>query len=229
MTPQQIADRLKEADALKAQLAEANGKVTDLSTKFETFSSDFETKVAEAVAKAIPQPKAQPQHQTPPEKADFLTDPDNAFAQRAAPLVTMTLTTAAYTARNLAREKFQRMQRSNPGKNYDGYFFEKFENEMENMAKTVPTAQLANPETWEHIYYNVKGRHADEILQQQKEGKLDLGIESGGAGARGTVEKPVDEKLTPLELKIAARLGQTAEEYLAQKKKIDSSSIGVNV
>jgi hypothetical protein len=166
---------------------------------------------------------------TSPELADFLTDPNRAFAQRAAPLAALTLSTAAVVAKNAARDKMQRQQRNNPGKNFDGYFFDKFENEVDEFAKTCSAEQLANPLTWEHLYFNVKGRHADEIAAQLKDGKLDNVIESGSAGARRQEIQTDDTKLTPLELKIASKLGRTPEQYLADKKKQQLEPLGVNL
>lgn len=237
LEPEEVAKRLKEAEEMKTKLGEAETKVNELNTKFETFSNDFEAKLTTAVTEAVT--KATKPASSNNNKdgnndnnrtaADFLTEPDRAFAERAAPLAGLALNTAGYVAKEAARNKMQREQRLNPGKKFDGYFFEKYENEIDELAKTVSAQQLANPVTWEHIFYNVKGRHADEIAAQFRDGKLEIGIESGSTGNHGNNNNQGDEtKLTPQELKIAEKMGRTPEEYLKFKKTI-SSGLGVNV
>jgi hypothetical protein len=243
MDPADIVAAVKRSKELETELAAQKTANTELSSKFETFSTEFDTKVEAKVTELVAKARGESgggsggggngggggsRTET---LADFLTEPDKAFAQRSAPLAALTLNTAGYVAKEAARRKFQTAQRMNQGKNFDGYFFEKFENEIEELARTVPAQQLANPVTWEHIYFNVKGRHADEIAQQYKDGKLEIGIESGSTGARGNQNQNDNDadKLTPQELKIAAKMGRTPEQFLEQKKKIGSNSVGVNV
>lgn len=234
LTPEQIVEKLKAGETAATKLAETAAKVTELNTKFETFGADIDTKVSagvEAALKKLTPSKSggDTNTNTNTELADFLTDPNRAFAQRAAPLAALTLSTASVVAKNAAREKMQRAQRNGAGKNFDGYFFDKFENEIDEFAKTCSAEQLANPLTWEHLYFNVKGRHADEIAAQLREGKLDNIIESGSTGARRQEQQTDDTKLTPLELKIAAKLGRTPEQYIEYKKKQALEPLGVNL
>lgn len=234
MDPKDIVAAVKRSKELETELATQKTAYTDLNTKFETFNTEFEKKVEAQVTELVAKAGGKKNDDPPPKTqfADFLTDPDRAFAERAQPVAALALNTAGYVAKEAARRKFQNAQRANQGKNFDGYFFEKYENEIEELARTVPAQQLANPATWEHIYFNVKGRHADEIAQQYKDGKLDIGIESGATGARGNGGADGGagdaDKLTPQELKIAARMGRTPEEYLKQKKEINAG-VGANV
>jgi hypothetical protein len=236
LTPEQVVEKLKETETLRTQLTEQQGKVTELTSKFETFSSEIEAKVTSGVEAAVA--KLRPggdggggggNNNDNKTAADFLTEPGKAFAEHAAPLAALALGTAAIVAKNAARDKLRRMQQANPGKNFDGYFFEKFENEIDELAKTISAAQLANPGTWEYVYYNIKGRHADETAAQFKDGTMDSVIESASAGARSRGSEDNKPKLTDLELKIATKLGQTPEQYLAQKTKIGDTGMGVNI
>lgn len=246
MDPKDIVEAVKKSKTLETELATQKTAYSELNTKFETFNTEFETKVGSAVAEAVAKATNKGGGGSGgsggsgggsgggggEQFADFLTDPDKAFAQRAQPVAALALNTAGYVAKEAARRKFQNAQRANQGKNFDGYFFEKYENEIEELARTVPAQQLANPATWEHIYFNVKGRHADEIAQQYKDGKLDIGIESGATGARGSGGSGGGDdadKLTPQELKIAARMGRTPEQFLEQKKKMNANPIGVAI
>lgn len=227
---EEIVSAVKGKKALEDKLAATETELRTNKAAFETFQGEFDSKVEAKVTEMVTNAQQRVrQENNRPQPADFMTDPDRAFAERAAPLTAVVMQTATYSAKNAAREKFQRSQRSNPGKNFDGYFFEKFEKEVDELSRTVPAVQLANPDTWEHLYFNVKGRHADEIAAQFKDGKLDNIIESGSAGGGRPPEQSSDDKLTDQELRLAAKLGQKPEDYLTQKKKINSSSLGVNI
>jgi hypothetical protein len=233
LSEEQIVTRLKESGELKAQLDAAQGKVTELSTKFETFNSEFETKVATAVTEAIG--KLAPRGDNNQEKREakltaWLDDPEKALNERLTPIAGVVLQQGAVAGKNAARELFQRRQRNGGGKNFDGFFFDKYEAEIEQLAKNVPAANLSQVETWEHLFYNIKGRHADEIAAQMKDGTFEGSIESGSAGSRQRESQADnDTKATPLEEKIAGKLGQTPEQYMKMKKGIISNPLGVNV
>jgi hypothetical protein len=217
-TPEQIAEALRKASALEAKVTELEGKNADVAGKFESFGQTLNTLNEKIERLATP-----PSHGNDGnsdgngtrEPASFLVDPDRAFAERAAPLVGLALQTAAVTARNAALEAARGRQRTLKG-NLDGLIFEKFGTEIDELSKGVAANQLANPATWEHLFFNVKGRHADEIVSQNREGKGDFFVEptkvaAGSPGDSG-------DKLTPLEEKIAKRMGVTPEAYLKQRK-----------
>lgn len=229
-SPAEIAQELKDAREMKTKLEASEAKVTDLTNKFESFGSDLDTKLDARFATLresfVAKPEKKEENQ---QMADFLSEPDRAFAERAAPLTGVVLNTAAYIAKTTAKEKLQRKQRAEPGKNFDGFFFEKYEDEIATLARTVPAAQLGNPETWEHIYYNVKGRHAEEIAAQLHDGSLANLVEGASAGARsgGFGDDKKDEKLTDQEIRIAAKMGVKPEDYAKRKKEM--SGVGINV
>jgi hypothetical protein len=227
-SPAEIAAELKTLRESAAKVTDLETKLAESNTKFETFKTDFESGLDNRFATLRDSLKP-PVKQTPQEMTDFLSDPDKAFAERAAPIVGIAMHTAAYMAKNQAKEKFQRLQRTQPGKNYDGYFFEKFEDEITALARTVPAQQLGMPETWEHIYYNVKGRHSEEIGAQMHDGTLSNLMESSSAGTRGGGfgDDKKDEKLTDQEIRIAEKMGVKPEDYAKRKKEM--SGVGINV
>lgn len=229
-SPEDIEKELTESRDLKAKLDKSETDLTELKTKFESFSSDFDQKLDARFATVIEKLKPAPKETQRQEMADFLTEPDRAFAERSAPVAALAMNTAGYVARNAAKEKMQRAQRANPGKNFDGYFFEKFEDEIAQLARTVPAQQLTNPDTWEHIYFNVKGRHAEEIAAQMNDGSLAQSIESGGAGARAAAFEGKDKEtpLTDQEKRLAEKLGVTPENWALRKKEI-GGGVGINV
>jgi hypothetical protein len=224
-------DLTNENKKLKEDLQKATTDHAATKSAFETFQGEFDSKVESKVTDMVNRAQAERQRaSTQPEPmADFLTDPERAFAQRIAPLAGVVTATASFAAKNAVRDKLQRSQRNSAGKNFDGYFFEKFEGEIDQLAATCTPQQLANPATWEHLFYNVKGRHADEIAAQFTDGSLRNIVESGTAGARRADEVHDETKLTEQETRIAAKLGMKPEDYLEQKKKIATSGIGVTL
>src|ERR1700722_11398013 len=167
-TPDQIAFELEEAKKLKERLDKQEAKDAERDTMFQSFAST-QTQLADTL-KAInerttpPPPRTETNNNEP---ASFITDPDLAFNQRLGPLAAITMQTAAITAKQEAQRAFARKQ-STEKNNQDATLFERFEGEILEMAKTCTPAQLANSATWSHLYYNVKGRHTDEILSNPK-------------------------------------------------------------
>ena len=93
----------------------------------------------------------------------------------------------------------------------------------------MPVVQLTNPETWEHIFFNVKGRHAEDIAAQMNDGTLAQSIETGGAGARSVAQTGDETKLTKQEENLATKFGISTEEFVKQKKSIGANPLGVNI
>lgn len=241
MDPKDLVALVKKAKDSDATITNLQEEVKQAKTAFETFSNDFDSKLESKFTEFAGKFGKQPENNNnnnnnnnnEPRFTEFLVDPEKAMNERISvglqPLAAITLQQASYTAKTSARERMQKLQRSNPGKVFDGYFFEKFESEIDALATKVPATQLANPETWEHLYYNVKGRHADEIAAQVKDGKAEFMIEPGTQPRGRESDGQSNDKLTDQELRVATKLGQTPEQFLAQKKKISSSSLGVNI
>lgn len=211
-TPEQVAQELEASDALKVKVTELETENAQARSRFESFSTEMNGKF-DTLMSRIPEPKkADPQA-----PADFILDPDRAFAERAAPLAGLTLQTAAVVARQAAMQKMQGRQKSLKN-NIDGLLFEKFGDEIDAMSKSVPATQLANPETWEHLFFNVKGRHTDDIVGSVRDGKNDFFVEGAKPGTGTGDEQP--DKLNAQELRICEKMGLKPDAYLAQKKKM---------
>ncbi len=222
LTPAEIADAVRKSKTLEAEVAALKAQDTERSSAFETFRTEYESTKAdlETLKAAQKPPERRDQNQ---EMTSFLVDGDRAFAERAAPLASMILNSTAVLAKNEVLRRMQAVQRTKTG-NIDGYLFEKLEPEIMQLASQTSAQALANPATWEHLFYNVKGRHADEIAASQREGKGEFFVEPAAASGGGLQQKEDPKKLTPVELKIAAKLGQKPEDYAAQKEKI---SLGI--
>ena len=212
-TPDQIAFELEEAKKLKERLDKQEAKDAERDTMFQSFATAQQSLVEtlKAVNERVPAVKPvvnNDQH----EPASFITDPDLAFNERVGPLAAITMQTAAITAKQEAQRAFFRKQ-STEKNNIDGTLFERFESEILEMAKNCTPAQLANPATWAHLYFNVKGRHADEIVANPKSFFTE-DAKRPPVGDNGNNEpQPTDQ-----EVKIAAKMGVPIENYMKHKK-----------
>ena len=215
-TPEQVAQELEDAKALKTRLEALEAKDAERDTAFQTFGTTQQELVntLKAVNERIVAP---PARQEPSgdganhEPASFITDPDLAFTQRAAPLAALTMQTAAITAKQEALRAFQRKQATEKN-NIDATLFERFEGELLEMAKNCTAQQLANPATWAHLFYNVKGRHTDEIVQNPKS------FFTEDATRQTRSETPASETPTDQEINIAKKMGVPIENYMKNKK-----------
>lgn len=213
-TPEEILAALEETDRLRGEVTTLKTQNTELSGKFETFGTQLEE-----LKKRIPEPRVETRQ--PNDPTSFLVDGDAAFNERIAPLANFVASTAAVQARSSAMQEAQARQRSKKG-NIDGMLFEKYGDEINELAKSCTPQQLAVAGTWTHLFYNVKGRHTDEIAEQNREQKGEFFVE-GSQRVTAADDTKDDDKLTATELRIAQRMGVSPENYLKQKK---SMSVG---
>lgn len=211
-TPEQVAQELADAEGYKAELADVKSQNAALSSGFESFKTDMGGKFDQLMNRLpAPTPK------TASEPADFITEPDRAFAERAGPLATLSVQTASIVAKQAALEKFRLKQKNVKG-NIDGMLFERYIDDIEALAKQIPTAQLVQPETWEHLFYNVKGRRGDEVVASVREGKNEFFIEPTQTSVSSADGVP--DKLSTLELRVCDKMKISPEQYLKRKKEM---------
>ena len=213
-TPDQIAFELEEAKKLKERLDKQEAKDAERDTMFQSFAST-QTQLADTLKAINERSTAPPKAPINPgdnEPASFITDPDLAFNQRLAPLASITMQTAAITAKQEAQKAFFRKQ-STEKNNIDGTLFDRFENEILEMAKNSTPQQLANPATWAHLYYNVKGRHTDEIVSNPKSFFTEDATRPPAGGGTPLGDTPTDQ-----EKSIAAKMGVPIENYMKNKR-----------
>lgn len=212
-TPEEIEAIVARASELETENASLRTENRNVASQFESFGQTIQELKGSVEALKTPQaPPANPQ-----EPANFLTDPDRAFAERAAPLVGLLLSNSATMAKSQAREAAFLRQRTQK-KNIDGMLFDKFDDELMALAKTCTPQQLAAVATWTHLFYNVKGRHADEIIVDATEKKGEFFVES--AQRTPAVDDQQSDKLTDQQLRIAAKMGVKPEAYLKHKKEM---------
>lgn len=198
LTPKEIADAVKDSKTLRTEL-------TETKSQFETAKSSLESLNTEHTSLKERLDNLEANRTTPPEKkndgpkplTEFLVDGDRAFAERALPIATLALE----TRRDLVKSEMKRKL---------GPLFTKWETEIDAAAATIPLMQLCQPNTWEYLFYNVKGRHAEE--------KDAFVIEGVGGHARHEEVQDPKSYLTEQEKKIAKKMGIKEEDYLKQKK-----------
>jgi hypothetical protein len=213
-----ILKMLQESSADKEKIRGLEAKVTEQDSAVARINTEFESvkaRLAEADARRQPPPKTDSE-----EPADFVTDPDKAFAQRIGPVATITLQTAATTARMLAQQ-----QLGNVGNGIDGRLFAMWGAELDVEAKKYPLVHLGNPNAWLGMYFYLKGLHHDELNNAETRKKKYPFLEpSTSTSVQQTADdkkdKPATEQLTPQELHIAKMMKKTPEQYLEQKNKM---------
>jgi hypothetical protein len=215
-TPETVAAELAEKEALKTEVAELKTANAASASKFESFSTEMNGKFEQLMSR-LPAPKTENNNNNTNERHDFVLNPDEAFNERVAPLTGLALNTASMVARDLALKKLAAKQRTIKG-NIDGTLFERFAEDIDKLAKQVPAIQLADPATWEHLYYNIKGRHSDEITNSVREGKNDFFVEDAKTATSSNDNNEMT--LTKQELRICEKMGRDPAKYLEQKKKM---------
>jgi hypothetical protein len=202
----------EKATQLEAKAKEQDTAVANIQTEFEKVKQ----RLAEAEAnRNRPAPKTNDQ-----EPADFVTEPDRAFAERVTPLANITLQTAAVTARMLAQQQLNNMDSEK--KTMDGRLFGMWSGEIEQEAKKYQTVQLGNVNAWLGIFYYLKGLHADELRDPEARKKKYNFLESAAStsasqGNDDKKDKPASDQLTDAEKHVADKMGVKYEDYLKRK------------
>lgn len=217
-TPEEIAAAVERSSQLEQENASLRTENQATTAKFESFGQTLQEMNSKIEGLTKPAPRTDGgDGGGGGEPANFLTDPDRAFAERAAPIVGLLLSTSATLAKQQARESAAMRQRTQKN-NIDGTLFDKFDEEIMTLAKTCSPNQLATPATWTHLFYNVKGRHADEIVTANIEKKGEFFVEAAQRPASQEVQE--SDTLTPQQLRIAEKMGVKPENYLKNKKEM---------
>jgi len=178
-------------------------KLESENREYQQTNSALLNKVANLTpAKPVNQPA------TPPNPADqrskWWTDPDAAFAERAAPLVQATTQTQVYLIKEQMKVKYAKE-------------FKLWSSEIDELANPLNPMYLMDPATWEIIIERVRGRHVQEYARDPS---MVPGYSESSSPSDPPAPKTAQQQLTDRELKIAKQLGVTPEKYLAQKSKM---------
>lgn len=199
LSPAQIAEAVKETATLKKKTEELEAAKSETSKAFESAAETnkaMERKIQELETAIASKADAQRKEPEVREKTDFIVDGDKAFAERAVPLTVAILDTRKIMARGAAAQAL-------------GAEFSQWGQEIDQLATGCSLAQLGDKATWEHLFYNVKGRKTAALEHKDS-------AEGAGGGNNGSDGKKKPE-LTEIEKKVAKKLGLTEEVYLKNK------------
>jgi hypothetical protein len=218
-SPEEIVAEIEKSDKLAADLAAEKAARAEDSKKVETISTEFE-KVKTRLAEAEANRNVPPKKETPEEPANFIEEPDKAFAQRVSPLATITLQNAAITARMLAQQELDNTDLNSEGKTMDGRLFRAWQAELNAESKKYQAAQLATPQAWLGIFYYLKGIHADELRDPEARKKKYNFLEPSNTQVvrQNEEKKTPSDQLTDAEKHVADKMGVSHENYLKRKK-----------
>jgi DNA-binding transcriptional MerR regulator len=228
LTPKQIKEALTEAKASKEKLAETEGKLTTLSTEFETTKGNFaavKTKLDELEANAR-KPK---NNDPPPAKTDFIDDGDKAFNERfmeqAAPITNLAFQGAKNVARMSAKLSLQGKKLKTPNGDISLVnLWDRWSAELDEAEKGMMQSNalaLQYEKTWLNLFEYIKGQHVEELMS-----KTNDFIESAAGHRDGKViDDKQPDKLNDEEARVAARMarygkGVTAEKIMETRKKM---------
>jgi hypothetical protein len=214
-----IVTGLKKARELETTVTTLKAEREIEKTAVATLNDQFDlvkTKLADLEAKAKPQ---NPLQNEPP--ADWITEPERAFAQGVAPIAGLAIEGSVMTARLLAVQQLDNMDINSPeaAKSMDGRLFRAWESEILEQAKRYQKTQLISPDAWLGIYWFIKGKHSDELRSQDVRKKKYQFLEPAapGAGAPLSEKKTGVEALTDQEKHVADKMGVKHEDYAKRK------------
>lgn len=212
-TPEEILGMSQEE--FKAKLAKIEqfeskfGEITELITK----QNEGITALGESVKSIkVTSPYAEQNRQTDPNNDPnkkpqlraWDEDADGAFADRTAPLINLTLDTRGAVARRSVQDEMQ-------SKYSDWHLFAQ---EIDELAKNEPLSAKAQEGFWRNVYYVVKGKHAEEIAQDQinKTGKF-YTESANSITVKKEEQKSPEDSLTDEQKKYAAKMGVSLTDY----------------
>ena len=215
LTDEQILVLMREGTTAKTQLETTQASLVTKEQELQTANAERDAAKAKADAALDPanplNKPAAPAAPDPNKPIDFWEDPDAALSQRLNPLAAHMFSQGAQTA-----EMFIRQQ--NPK------LFAKFGDEIMKLMETVPLNQRPMFATWNNAIDMVKGRHLNEFVEDAKTGKNEFFTEPASSGAPRHLEPDPnatpESKLSDQEIKIAARMRMTPEQYLKQKEEM---------
>lgn len=220
-TMEEVAQTLRDAAETKTKLAALETERVKEREQVAALGSEFDKVKQRLVAAEANLNK----RENPPkseEPADWDLEPAKAARQTMEPLVNLTISNAAMTARILALQTLDNEDMSSPAdsKSMNGRLFRAWEQEINEESKKYNVAAMGQPQAWLGIYYLVKGRHADELANPETRKKKYNFVESASQGGPPPKEKEKDgvEALTDQEKHVADKMKVSYENYAKRKK-----------
>lgn len=196
----QLATEKAAADTAKAK-ADA-----DLAT-LQTEHSSVKSRLSQLESNATRQQQPPPERKGP---TSVLLDEETAFQERLTPLYLQQAQQGALMAMQLAANDISQDPRK-------AALLKKHKAEVDARFATVPIQFKADPMSYKNCFNVVMGEHMEELLTAASKKEGEFFVEDSSHAARPAESKQSD-KLDEAEVKIAARMGVTPEQYLARRK-----------
>lgn len=215
-TEDEILKELQEAETFKKKFEESEQARQQNSEEIRKVTSQFE-ELKRELAAAEANRNRKPQE--PEELADFTTDPEKAFSQRASPIAAATVANSAITARILAQQILDNNDLASGGKTMDGRLFRAWSMEVDTESRKYQAAQLTSPQAWVGIFFYLKGLHADELRDKDVVKKKYGFLEPAAPTTPPPPKEPKNaaEALTDEEKHVADKMNVSYENYLKRK------------
>lgn len=219
-TPQQILAELEAADSLRTKHMELEASAATRDQEFAASKTEFETtkaRLAELEANRLHESENQNQNrdQRRTGPTSVLVDEEGAFAERLGPVAALALHSGALSAKQEARRQVETRSRDSKNKNDLGIFL-KYEAEVEDLMSKEPPERKVMPQVWLNAFTYIKGIHVNDIISSVQKGEA-FGLEGGSTSQALPLEQQ-DDKLSAEELRVAAKMRVSPENYLKQKK-----------
>jgi hypothetical protein len=225
-TPEEIRKMLEDSEAAKTKAAELEASNTAIKADLARVSGEADQVKQRLQALEANRGTPPPQNTEAPEMANFIEEPDKAFAQRVGPIAMVALRNAAHTAKILATQSLDNDDMAN--KTMNGRLFRAWDTEIMVEANKYQLAQLGDLNNWVAIYYLIKGRHADELASPEKRKEKYNFLEPSTSSVSTTRDdgkpRPATEVLSAEELRVAEKMKIDPETYLKRKQAMKFSA-----
>lgn len=221
LTPEQLAEAVKKKVELEAQLSDFAAKSAEKDASLKMLQAQVaQLEAATRAAASLDKISADKLE----EDDDILTNPSGVIDKRVAPIAAAAMHAGVLAARMSAENEIFRDVRERA-------LYLKYKKEIDELADKYTPDQRILPQTYHNLFIYVKGKHEKEISAAASSG--DEGFFSEGVSSRAHEKKSaVDiDKLTDQEIRVAARMRVTPEEYLKNKKQmqVKEGNITANV
>ena len=221
-TPEQIESAWKDLETREGEVKNFQPPKPEESEAYKTLQTQL-TEAQQNIANLTVESQRASTSTTATERAkptSFLEDEDRAFAERANPIINMTMHNTSLMAKQIAVQELR--DDSDPFvKATNDYVLKNYGKEIGEIYESMPLQAKTSSVAFKNVVGVVKDRHISDVVKAVTAGKGGSFFESsGGSGAsRSGDSLPGPEKdLSPGEMRVALKMHLSPSEYLKAKK-----------
>jgi len=221
-TPEQIEQAFKEQQEGEDRIKNFQPPKPEDSDAFKTLQtqlSEAQQNLANITAES--QRTATPTNpNTLSKPTSFLEDEDRAFAERANPIINMTLHNTSHMAKQIAVQELR--DDADPFvKATNDYVLKSYAKEIGEIYDSMPLQAKTSSVAFKNVVGVVKDRHISDVVRAVTAGKGGSFFEGAGGGGSprpGDAVPGPEKDLSPGEMRVAMRMHLSPSEYLKAKK-----------